>query len=502
METKQRFPSTGSNRTGTGPRITQRTPAHGNGDEGSSAEMVLSLVNAGLATRVTDLLEKEEALYLRGSDLESLLQPDSILTAAAQGAARALPCTGCSFMLWDRSALRLTVTAAASVRPLDWDLLAGRDFPIGSIPLHRRALETGELLVIRREDPPSQMSEEDLTMAAVDRGKWAALVPMGARSGPTGLLVVTEMRSWERSPFTPPISQLCQSVAAYAARIIHQTRPLTTALRDLNELWELLYELADLIPLHPIDPLDSRPPPTLAREVREAIQNAQRDLAALAPHELYAPFANIKASVDLILRGERALDPTTQREVLEIIRHQCSRLLAFSQNLLSVSVLGLDQAGGRRRPIPLSAPIERALAFLETEDGRHSFSISLPALSPTVLADPEMLMTVLHNLLRNAIRRSPEGGTIRIDAKDTENGMVEVTVSDQGPSLPVEQTDRVLESPLGEAGSDAESFGVDAMALYIVRLLVGAMGGRVRFQSQPGKLTRFTFTVPKASQGG
>ncbi len=80
--------------------------------------------------------------------------------------------------------------------------------------------------------------------------------------------------------------------------------------------------------------------------------------------------------------------------------------------------------------------------------------------------------------------------------------MVEVSLSDEGPSLPQEQAESLLESPLGEAASEAESFGVDAMPLYIVRLLVGAMGGGVRFQSRPGKLSRFAFTVPRASQGG
>jgi two-component system, OmpR family, sensor histidine kinase BaeS len=121
-----------------------------------------------------------------------------------------------------------------------------------------------------------------------------------------------------------------------------------------------------------------------------------------------------------------------------------------------------------------------------------------PDLGPA-LADRQRVVQVLGNLVRNALRHTPEGGLIAVRA-ERQDGVASVTVEDTGEGIPPEQLTRVFERFYrGDDARDRASGGA-GLGLAIVRELVEAMGGEVSAESTPGQGSRFSFRLPLATE--
>jgi signal transduction histidine kinase len=116
---------------------------------------------------------------------------------------------------------------------------------------------------------------------------------------------------------------------------------------------------------------------------------------------------------------------------------------------------------------------------------------------PTVNADRARLEQVLGNLIRNALRYTPEGGLVAVEAAPRD-GLVEVIVEDTGPGIPAEDLPHVFERFYRGDASRARDGGGAGLGLAIVRELIEAMGGTVSVHSTPGEGSRFSFTLPLA----
>jgi signal transduction histidine kinase len=114
----------------------------------------------------------------------------------------------------------------------------------------------------------------------------------------------------------------------------------------------------------------------------------------------------------------------------------------------------------------------------------------------TIAGDPTKIGWALSNLIANALRYSPSGGTVRIATSET-NGTVMVSVSDGGPGIPPEQRERIFER--FAQGAEGES-GAAGLGLSIVRDIVQAHGGRVHLESGPGGGSRFILELPRAER--
>jgi signal transduction histidine kinase len=102
------------------------------------------------------------------------------------------------------------------------------------------------------------------------------------------------------------------------------------------------------------------------------------------------------------------------------------------------------------------------------------------------------------NLVRNAIIHTPEGGLVAIEVRPTETGPVELIVSDTGPGIPIEETDKIFERFYRSDASRTRATGGFGLGLAIAREMVDAMGGRITVDSTPGQGSRFTVTLVRA----
>jgi signal transduction histidine kinase len=151
-------------------------------------------------------------------------------------------------------------------------------------------------------------------------------------------------------------------------------------------------------------------------------------------------------------------------------------------------------AGGLRvssEPIDIATVVGDVVAGVEP-DG-HEFVADVAESGLRAQADPAKVRQVLDQLISNAIKYSPAGGTVTVSARRRPDA-VEVAVSDQGAGVPVGERERIF-SKFYKAGDEARGTG---LGLFIAQGLVREMGGRIWVDSQEGSGSRFTFELPLA----
>jgi signal transduction histidine kinase len=219
-----------------------------------------------------------------------------------------------------------------------------------------------------------------------------------------------------------------------------------------------------------------------------SIQPADSLLPLLA-HEMRTPLCAIVGLADLLLDPPEPLPPDAQQDALRDILRAGERLARLVEDCLVV---------WRTRSAPAAHPrasavapiVDQAIAETPRPSGVH-LEVGLAPDLPLVLADPDRTVQILVNLLSNALRFSPEGGTVHLAARAA-NGTVEISVRDQGPGLDPAARARLFE-PFGR-GRDARS-GL-GLGLYLSRLLLEAQRGRLEIDCSPGHGTLAQLTLP------
>ena len=228
---------------------------------------------------------------------------------------------------------------------------------------------------------------------------------------------------------------------------------------------------------------------TLADRLRATERTRQRMLGDLA-HEMRTPLATIDAHVEAIEDGVRSAD----EETLEVIRSSTRRLRRLAEDVSQVSRAeegGLDISV---RPI-LAADVARGAA----DAARDRFSaagVSLETSLKTdsyVLGDPDRLGQVLGNLLDNALRHTPVGGTVRVECRSA-RGWVEYAVIDTGHGIAAEHLGHVFDRFFRADTARDRDHGGSGIGLSIAKALVEAQSGTIAAAS-PGEGHGATFTV-------
>jgi signal transduction histidine kinase len=210
-------------------------------------------------------------------------------------------------------------------------------------------------------------------------------------------------------------------------------------------------------------------------------------------HDLRTPLAAIRWSADVLATG--ALGPLTPRQqrLAETIQSSSQRLLALAGQIVELGRLRAGRLELDRRPTDLRVVIGQGVEEVRplAERGQLRLDVAVPDGLPAVLADAERLQQVVVNLLANAVRFTPPGGRVLVSAA-VEGDEVAVQVADTGVGIPADLVSRIFE-PYEQAHRGRGGSGV---GLMVVRSLVEAHGGQVRVESEEGRGSRFTFTIP------
>jgi K+-sensing histidine kinase KdpD len=229
---------------------------------------------------------------------------------------------------------------------------------------------------------------------------------------------------------------------------------------------------------------------------READQLKDTFISIIS-HELKTPVALIKGYAGTLRRDDAHWEPRTVRDSAAIIEEEADRLTHLIDNLLDASRL---QAGGlklNRTGVALDALAARQLELFRTQTSAHTLSADFPQPFPAVPADAARVEQALNNLLSNAIKYSPNGGAIRVSGR-VKPDEVEVTVSDEGIGIPVEDHSRIFERFYRVDDALSRRTQGSGLGLYIAKAIVEAHGGRIWVDSTPGRGTAITFSLPRA----
>jgi signal transduction histidine kinase len=232
----------------------------------------------------------------------------------------------------------------------------------------------------------------------------------------------------------------------------------------------------------------------LYRDSQQAVQ-AREEVLAIVSHDLRNPLNAVMLAASLLQTSEKIAPD--DREQLEIIDISAKRMQRLIEDLLDVTRL----EGGKQLPIE-PAPLDVQSLFEETyelfKSQAATASITLqcqaPKDVPPVYADRHRVLQVLSNLIGNAMKFTPPGGMITCRA-EPEDAKVLITVADTGPGIPRENLGDIF-NPYWQAKRTAR-LGA-GLGLPIAKGIVESHGGRIWVESEPGKGTKFFFTLPVA----
>lgn len=228
------------------------------------------------------------------------------------------------------------------------------------------------------------------------------------------------------------------------------------------------------------------------------LNRSRRDMVANISHELRHPIANIRLIIDGLFHDQDKPKRKESISSLRAIAHETDLLLWLVQSMADLSMIESGQAIVRMVEVNFHELVDGAVERLVNQTERKHLTIvkHIPA-KLTVLCDRDLIQRVVVNLLHNAIKWSPEGGAVTIEAELSAEEVI-VSVLDNGPGVPSDQVERIFERfyqvDPSRSGKDGTGLG-----LAICKHIVTAHGGRIWAESNElGGGGRFRFSLLNA----
>ena len=236
------------------------------------------------------------------------------------------------------------------------------------------------------------------------------------------------------------------------------------------------------------------------RDITELVRmDAMRsDFVSHVSHELRTPLAAIIGSIKLILDG-RAGDLTdTQGRLLNIVERESGRLMYLINDLLDLAKLEAGRTRIEFEMADLSAVIAEAVEAIQPLAASKQIRIAtqVERLAGSVPCDPALIRQVLQNLIGNALKFTPEGGEVRVEAI-TMNDAVKVLTTDTGIGIPRDKWEAVF-NKFEQVGAHKGPVKGTGLGLAICQQIIDRHGGRIWVESEEGVGSTFTFTLPLA----
>ena len=229
-----------------------------------------------------------------------------------------------------------------------------------------------------------------------------------------------------------------------------------------------------------------------------ALTQLRNDLVANVTHELKTPLSSMRLLVDTLLNSQ-PLHEQTAREYLQLIAQENLRLSRLIDNFLTFSRMERNKYAFGFKEVPVTAIVEGAITAVRERFNAPGcqFETHIAPDLPSVVADPDALVTAVVNLLDNAYKYSGEEKQITLSAS-AENGSVFFAVKDNGIGLSPRDTKRIFKRFFQVDQRLSRNGGGCGLGLSIVKFIVTAHHGNVRVESQPGRGSTFTISLPRA----
>lgn len=422
--------------------------------------------------------ELERKVETRTRELSSLYEASKILTSSfeIEAALKSIvtkaveivePADAGALLLYDSGMGRLIVKASTGFKR---ELLAISNLQPGEgIP--GRVFHEGKIKVYITSEGiaadsqvNSSVDSQEVSPAKKNRTVFSAesamAVPLVSKSNPIGVLILSSQRP--QSAFSDSDVSLVESLCDQIA----------IAVENANLIKE-------------------------ADEVR-ALQQADKlksEFIANISHELRTPLASIKGFTSTLLRKDANWDEESRTEFLRIVDEESDKLRELIDNLFEISKMGAGSVRIYREPILMQRVARRVVEQAKGRTEKHAFELEFSADFPVVEADQIRIEQVLQNLVENAIKYSPDGGTILIEGK-TKDDQVVVSVKDEGIGISQEEVGKIFQRFYRVDNPTTRQTGGSGLGLSIVKWIVEAHGGEIWVESVLAGGSSFYFTLP------
>lgn len=226
------------------------------------------------------------------------------------------------------------------------------------------------------------------------------------------------------------------------------------------------------------------------------VDRLKDEFISVASHELRTPLTSLRMAVQLLAEGSAGALSPDQLRLVRMAEQDAARLDQLARDLLDLTRLEAGAAVPDRRPLDLHEVVDLGLGSLLSRAAEKGLQLhgNLPAELPRISGNLEQLSRVISNLAGNAIRHTPRGGRVEVEAVVGE-GEVRITIRDNGEGIPAEYLPHLFERFVQVPGATAGGAG---LGLSIARKIVEAHGGRIWAESTPGSGAAFHFSLPAA----
>jgi signal transduction histidine kinase len=329
-------------------------------------------------------------------------------------------------------------------------------------------------------------------------------IPIESNGHIVGTLVI------ERSPFpgTPREEEFIERVnllflysglgAALIALFIGVllSRTIARPIRELTSATHALSEgnLGQQVPVRSRDEIGelTRAFNKMSAELARSV-NARKQMTADIAHELRTPLALILGHAEAVHDG--VLEPSPEN--FEIIREEAARLEHLVDDLRTLSLADAGELAIQPQTVSAARLLEEVATLyrLQTQAKNLTFDLDIATTLPDLEVDPGRMTQVLTNILDNAVRHTPPGGTITLASHPTSRG-VALSVRDSGPGLSPADLARVFDRFYRADESRVRHEGGSGLGLAIAKSIVAAHGGTIRAESEEGKGLEVSIELP------
>ncbi len=232
-----------------------------------------------------------------------------------------------------------------------------------------------------------------------------------------------------------------------------------------------------------------------ANERLKELDKSKSEFVSIASHELRTPLTGIIGLTQTLLATDIDISREEQQKFLGIIELEGKRLASLLSELLDLTKIETGAAEIKLVDHDITALVKESLGVVKIPDGSE-VRLDLPEGGMMSKVDLNRIKQVLINLVDNALQYSGEKGVVTVHVQSVDS-MVEVDVEDTGPGVSLEEQARIFDKFYRSKSAKKKRSRGSGLGLTIAKSIVEAHGGRIWVQSEPGRGTRFSFTVPK-----
>ncbi|MFZ0545956.1 MAG: GAF domain-containing protein [Candidatus Promineifilaceae bacterium] len=425
-------------------------------------QAAVAIENARLFSNAQRRLRDMSALVNMAQRVTGNLRVEMVMDTTVKVLQGLLGARGCSIALLDEESQELVVEAAAGIDP-KWVHKAR--MKVGEGISGQAVSERRPIYVRDTQDHPDFLFFDEVLRSLI-------AVPLMSRDEVIGALTVD---SDSPKAFEDSDIQLMTIAAAQVSTAIANAR---------------LYEEAE----------DRAAKLAVAYEELQENDRLKDELVQNVSHELRTPLTFVKGYVDLLMDEEMGAITQEQKSTLRIVADKTLEITRLIDDIMSLQRISSDNL--ILEPFEMTRLIEEAMSGHRFTAGQKGLVLKFdrpPKARGKVVADRGRVQQVIDNILVNAIKFSPNGGTILLTMMDEPDQII-VKIADQGIGLPADKAERIFERFYQVDGTSRRRFGGAGIGLAIVKRIIDAHAGNIWVESELNHGSTFIFSLPKDLQ--